>query len=122
MTAVLRAAALLVAGVVTAVAAVVLHARPWGVLLAVAAVLAALLTLPAGWSMRLPFGLGFVLGVGRLATRRGEGDYLVAGDAAGYVVLGLAVVVAAVALATLPRPVRGQAPGSVGGDIYTDRR
>ena len=122
MTAALRTAALLAAGVVTAVAAVVLHTRAWGLLLAVVAVGATLLALPAGWSTRLPFGMGFALAVGRLAMRRGEGDYLVPGDAAGYVVLGLAVVVAAVALATLPRPARGQAPGSSGADIYTDRR
>ena len=40
-----------------------------------------------------------------MAVPRGEGDYLVASTGAGYAVLGLALVVLMLAIATLPRPV-----------------
>jgi hypothetical protein len=100
----LTAAVLLAAGAATGVAAVAVHGRWWGVVLATAAVVAALGALRPGWSTRLPFGIGFGAVVLRLAVARPEGDVVVAGDPRGYVVLALAFVVVVAAVATLPRP------------------
>lgn len=108
------AALLLVGGALTAVAAVALHSLWWGMALGVAATSVALLGLTAGWATRLPFGLGFAATVGWLTLSRPEGDYLVAGDAAGHTLLAFALAVVVAAVATLPRPGRdaghGEAP------------
>ncbi len=48
--------------------------------------------------------MGFDVAVGLMAVPRGEGDYLVASTGSGYAVLGLALVVLLVSVATLPRP------------------
>ena len=97
------AAALLAAGAVTGVAAVGLHELWWGFVLTVAAVLAAVVALPAGWWARLAFVLGFGVVVGWLTVPRAEGDYLVSQDWQGYGLLGFALVLLVGALATLPR-------------------
>ena len=97
----------LLAGGMTGLAAVAVHQRWWGLLLAAAAVVAVLAAVGPGWLTRLPFGLGFGLAVAVPAVRRPEGDYLVASDTAGYLLLGLALLTGAVAVATLPRPGRG---------------
>jgi hypothetical protein len=99
------AAALLVAGAVTGVATVALHELWWGLVLATAAVLAAVVALPAGWWTRLAFVVGFDLVVGWLTFPRAEGDYLVSQDLQGYAVLVLGVVLLVGAMATLPRRV-----------------
>ena len=93
----------LLAGGMTGLAAVALHQWWWGLLLTTAAVVAALAAVGPGWLTRLPFALGFGLVVGRLAVRRAEGDYLVAADTAGYLVLGVAFVTVAAAVVTMPR-------------------
>lgn len=103
---VLLALVLLVAGAASAVAAVAVHGRWWGLALATVAVLATLVALGPGWSTRLPFAVGFVGVVGRLALTRPEGDFVLAADAQGYLFLLLTLVVAGLALATLPRPGR----------------
>jgi hypothetical protein len=100
----------LLAGVAAGVASVAVHQWWWGLLLAAAAALLVVVAAPPGWATRLPFALGFAGAVGLLAVPRGEGDYLVAATGAGYAVLGLALVVLMVAIATLPRPGRGD-PG-----------
>lgn len=94
----------LLAGIAAGVAAVAVYQWWWGLLLAVAAVLLVVFATPAGWATRLPFALGFDAAVGLLALPRGEGDYLVSSTVAGYALLGLALVVLMVAIATLPRP------------------
>jgi len=96
----------LLAGIAAGVAAVAVYQWWWGLLLAVAAILLTLVAAPAGWSTRLPFAVGFAGVVILLAVPRGEGDYLVASTAAGYAVLGLALVVVMFSIATLPRPGR----------------
>jgi hypothetical protein len=96
----------LLAGVAAAVATIAVYQWWWGLLLAVAATLLTLLAAPAGWATRLPFALGFGGVVVLLAVPRGAGDYLVASTGPGYAVLGTAVVVASIAIATLPRPGR----------------
>jgi hypothetical protein len=95
-----------VGGLVTSVAAVMVHQRWWGIALAVAAVAAAAVALPAGWWTRLPFALGFVVVLGLGMVPRGEGDYLIPGNARGYVLLALGFVLVLTAVATLPRPER----------------
>src|SRR3954462_11721068 len=92
----------LLAGVAAGVATVAVHQWWWGLLLAVAATLLTLLAAPPGWYTRLPFAVGFAGAVLLLAVPRGEGDYLLGSTAAGYAVLGLALVVVMIALATLP--------------------
>jgi hypothetical protein len=96
----------LLAGIAAGVAAVAVHQWWWGLLLAVAATLLTLVAAPAGWSTRLPFAVGFAGVVLLLAVPRGEGDYLVASTGVGYAVLGLALVVVMISIATLPRPGR----------------
>jgi hypothetical protein len=96
----------LLAGVAAGVAAVAVYQWWWGLLLAAAATLLTVLAAPAGWATRLPFAVGFAGAVLRLAVPRGEGDYLVGSTGAGYAVLGLALVVASISVATLPRPRR----------------
>ncbi len=99
----LGGAGALLAGALTGLAAVAVHHWWWGLLLAAVTVAATSVAVGSGWLTRLPFGLAFGLVVGRLAIRRPEGDYLVASDTAGYLVLGLALVTVAVAVVTLPR-------------------
>jgi hypothetical protein len=84
---------LLLLGAVVGGCAIALHARWWGLALAVAATLATLVALPGGWWARLPFALGFVAALAALSGQRPEGDYLVASDVPGYVLLGFGVVV-----------------------------
>lgn len=98
----------LLAGIAMAVGTVAVYQWWWGLALAAAAVLAVVLATPPGWATRLPLALGFVGTVGLTAVPRGEGDYLVASTAQGYAVLGLALVVLCIAVATLPRPGRRQ--------------
>jgi hypothetical protein len=95
---------LLGVGAVTGVAAVAVHQRWWGLALVVAAVTATVLALPRGWSTRLPFVVGFVGLLGVALTPRGEGDYLVPGNARGYALLGVGVLAVLIAVSTLPRP------------------
>lgn len=97
------AAGLLLVGAVTGVATVALHELWWGFALAVAAVLAAVVALPAGWWSRLSFVVGFDLVLGWLTVPRSEGDYLISQDWQGYALLVFGVVVLVGALATLPR-------------------
>jgi len=96
----------LLAGIAAAVATVAVYQWWWGLLLASAASLALQVATPRGWSTRLPLALGYGCTVVLLAVPRGEGDYLVASTTAGYAVLGLALAVLMIAIATLPKPVR----------------
>jgi hypothetical protein len=98
----------LVGGVAVAVGTVAVYQWWWGLALAAAATLALVLATPAGWATRLPLALGYDGTVALTAVPRGEGDYLVASTDAGYAVLGLALVVLCLAVATLPRPDRRQ--------------
>ena len=104
---VLAALALLVAGAATGVATVAVHDRWWGLALAVTATAATLVALPAGWWSRLPFALGWVGFIGWIVNPRPEGDYVIAQDAQGYLLLAVAFVALVFGVATLPRPRRG---------------
>lgn len=85
----LTALALLVAGLLTGVSAVVLHSLWWGMLLGPVAMAALLVALPRGWWTRPPAVLGWLVAVGLGSVPRREGDYLVAGDLAGYTLLAI---------------------------------
>jgi hypothetical protein len=100
----------LLAGIGTAVGTVAVYQWWWGLLLAAATTLLVVLATPPGWATRLPLAVGFDATVGLMAVPRGAGDYLIASTRAGYAVLGLALVVLLVAIATLPRP--GREPGT----------
>ena len=103
---VVRLVVLALGGAVTGVAGVMVHQRWWGLLLAVAAVAAAAVALPPGWSTRLPFAFGFVAVLGLAMVPRSEGDYLVPGNARGYLLLAVGFVLVLTAVASLPRPQR----------------
>jgi hypothetical protein len=100
------AVGLLLAGAVTGITTVAVHELVWGLVLAMAATVATVLALPAGWWSRLAFIAGWVLTVGWLTVPRPEGDYLISQDWQGYAVLALGMILLVVGLATLPRPVR----------------
>lgn len=97
----------LMAGLATGVLTVAVHDIGWAMLLAVATALLMLFAAPPGWGTRLPFGIGFVLAVGVLAVPRPEGDYLLSNDVAGYLLIGVAVLVLTLSIATLPRRTGG---------------
>lgn len=74
-----------------------------GLALALLAVLATVVALPAGWWSRLAFVVGFDAMVGWLTLPKSEGDYLISQDLQGYAVLAVGVALLVGALATLPR-------------------
>ncbi|MQW75762.1 hypothetical protein GHK92_07745 [Nocardioides sp. dk4132] len=98
----LLAVPVLLLGAATALATVAVHGHWWGLLLGLAATVATTIALPPGWTRRVAWAAGWVAMVGYLAVPRSEGDYVIAGDLAGYAVLITAAVVALGALATLP--------------------
>jgi hypothetical protein len=94
--------ATLVLGVVVGLSSAALHQHWWGLALAIAASGTTAYALPPGWWSRLPFAVGWVAMVGYLAVPRDEGDYVVAGDLPGYLLLGCAVALLMAAAVTLP--------------------
>ena len=94
----------LLAGIGTAIGTVAVYQWWWGLLLGAATTLLVLFATPPGWTTRLPLAVGYVGTVALMAVPRGEGDYLVASTRAGYAVLGLALAVLLISIATLPRP------------------
>ena len=102
---VLAAVGTFVLGLVVGLSSVALHQRWWGLVLALAATGTAAYALPAGWWARMPFAFGWVAMVGYLAIPRDEGDYVIADDLQGYVLLGFAVALGVAAAVTL-QPVR----------------
>ena len=107
--------AALVVGLVSGAAGTLVHQRWWGLVLALAAALAAIAWLPAG-GVRLAFAVGWCVPVLRGALERPGGGFLISGDAAGWSFLaGSAVLlVAAVATAGAGRRTPGETrPGRV---------
>jgi hypothetical protein len=100
------ALALLAVGAGTAIAAVAVHELSWGLPLAIAATLVTLVALPPGWWLRLPFAIGWTVLIGWLVSPRPEGDYVISSDLPGYLLVGLALLVLVLGIATLPRPTR----------------
>lgn len=87
------AVAALAAGVFLSLCTVALHGYVWGLLLGLATVVACLVALPGGWWSRLPFATGWSALVALTSGERREGDYLIASDVNGYLLLAAAVVV-----------------------------
>jgi hypothetical protein len=96
----------LLAGVAAGVATAAVYQRGWSLALATATVVVVLVVTPPGWGTRLPYAVGYAALVGYLSVPRGEGDYAISSSGPGYAVLGLAVLVVAFAVGTLPRPGR----------------
>jgi hypothetical protein len=94
-------------GLVVGLSSVALHHYWWGLLLAIAATSTAAYALPAGWWARMPYAVGWGAMVGYLALPRDEGDYAIASDAQGYVLLGFAVALVVASMVTL-QPIRGR--------------
>lgn len=105
---------LVAVGAATALAAVAVHELWWGLPLTVAVLGFGLLAVGSGWWTRLPGALGFVAGVAWVVPARPEGDYAIASSGRGYALLGLALIVLVLAIATLPRPRRGALRGRAG--------
>ncbi len=101
----------LVAGAVVGTAATVVHGRSLGLELALVATFAAVLALPPGWWSRLPFAAGWLGIVFYFSHPRPEGDYLVASNTDGYVLLATGMVVVAFSIITL-RPTSPQRPAA----------
>lgn len=116
------AAGLLLLGASTAVAALVAHETWWGLWLSVAAVGATLVAIGPGWLTRLPYAVGFAAVVAWAVPTRPEGDYLVSSSSSGYTLLGVTLLLVAVAVATLPRPRRVPDAGPVGATTYHGAR
>jgi hypothetical protein len=98
---------LLAGGAAVGLGVVVLHSLWWGLALGLAATVAALLALPGRWWARLPAAVGWAGAVGWLSASTPEGDYLVAGDLSGYVVLMIAFAVLVTGIVSL----RPRGPG-----------
>lgn len=84
-------------GAITSLAVVALHQSWWWLALAVAGTCAASLAPPDGAWLRIPFALGWLCVVVAAVLGKPEGDFVLASDPRGYVVLvgGLAVLVGA---------------------------
>ncbi len=95
----------LVLGAAAGLAAVLVHERWWGLLLGLVAGVAYAVALPGGVA-RLTFTLGWGGVVVRGALPRPEGDFLVAADVPGYVLLIAAPALVLFAIATLVPPRR----------------
>ena len=95
---------LLVAGLATGTAAVLLHEQWWCVPWVAVALLASMVAVGPGWTTRPPLALGFVVPVVLGAVRRPEGDYLVGTTTRGYLLLGLTGLLVIGTIVTLPRP------------------
>ncbi len=94
----------LILGAAVGLGTVLLHGYPWGLVLGIAATAATLVALPGGWWARFAFALGWVALLGVSTIQRPEGDYVVASDTSGYLLLASgAVVLAAGFVGLVPR-------------------
>lgn len=93
--------ALAVLGVAVGVSSVAVHALAWGLPLGIATVAAVLVALPPGLAGRFAFAVGWVGVLVVAMVRRPEGDFLIASDVRGYLLLAQGLVVLAVGTAGL---------------------
>ena len=91
--------AALAVGLVSGAAGTLVHQRWWGLVLALAAALAALAWLPAGGA-RLAFALGWCVPVLRGALERPGGGFLISADAVGWSFLAGSAVLLVAAVVT----------------------
>ncbi|MEJ7833682.1 MAG: DUF6113 family protein [Nocardioides sp.] len=104
----LAALGLLAVGVAVGLASVAVHETWWGLPLVLAATSSAAYALPAGLWSRVSFALGWTGTVGWLTVPRPEGDYAIASNPSGYVLLGFALALVVAAIVTLPPPRRAR--------------
>ena len=109
------AVGLLVVGLAVGLASVAVHSLWWGLPLALAATALTAYAAPSGWAGRLPFVLAWALVVGVLAVPKGEGDFVIAGDVSGYVLVCFGVMIVVAGFATLPTPRTSNAPNAPSG-------
>lgn len=102
----------LVLGFLVGLAAVAVHPWTWGLLLAAAATLVTAYALPPGWVTRLPYAAGWIAPVVLGMVPRPEGDYAIAGDAHGYGLVAVGMVLIVLTTATLPLGRRAAAPSA----------
>lgn len=98
------AVGLLIVGLAVGLASVAVHALWWGLPLAVVTTALTAYAAPGGWSGRLPFVLGWAAMVGGLSIPQGDGDFLIAGDTNGYILVGFGMSVLVAGCVTLPAP------------------
>ncbi len=121
---VLAAGLLAAVGAATATAVVLVHPLWWGLLLGAAATLATAWALPRSWWARPPWALAWVVVLGVVLESSPGSGYLVAQDVAGYLLLGLGLVVVVLVVSdvtTLVLRPRGAGPGDRPGDRPDDR-
>ena len=106
----LAALAALVVGVMSGVAATLLHQRWWGLALALVTGLVVLAWLPAG-GVRVTFALGWCVPVLRGALERPAGGFLIGADAAGWSFIAGSAVLLLAALATVRSGTRAAPEG-----------
>lgn len=92
----------LVLGVALGLASVFHHAAGWGQLAVAVGVPAALVALAPRRADRVGLGLGWVATVLAAVLGTDEGDVLVLADAKGWILLSSALLLAIVAIATIP--------------------
>jgi len=104
--------AFLAGGMLVGVASVALYLLWWGLLLAAAASLAVVWALPPRWWTLPPYAVGWWIPFLVAWQGRREGDYAVENSPYGYalLLLAIAVLAAAMTIATLKAPVRRSAP------------
>ncbi|MDP9820552.1 DUF6113 family protein [Nocardioides massiliensis] len=98
----MKVAGHLLIGVVVVVCATAVHRYPLGLLLGIATSIVLLVTIRPGWTTRTAYAAGWLLGGVVLVRERPEGDAWFLGDLSSYALMGVALVMAAVGLATLP--------------------
>lgn len=89
-------------GFVIGLAAVAMHLWWWGLVLGAGATLVTAYALRPGWMTRLPYAVGWVVPVVLAMVPRPEGDYAVAGDAYGYSLVAIGMVLIVLTTSTLP--------------------
>ena len=99
--AVVVAVLLVVVGLVSGVAAVLVHAHWWGLLLALSTTAAVLVLLGVRRWARPAFAVGWVTVLVLAMLPRAEGDYLVAGSVEGYLLLATVPVWVVAALTSV---------------------
>jgi hypothetical protein len=93
---------LLVAGAFLALCCVAVHTWWWGQVLAWVGTLGLAWALPAGWTTRVPYALGWIVVLWRAMTPRHTGAYAVASDTAGYALVAAGLLLILLTSATLP--------------------
>jgi hypothetical protein len=99
-------------GAATGVGTIAFHSTWSGLVAGSLATLGTMAAVRAGWR-RSGYAVGWLIMLVCAVMGRPEGDWAVGRSASGYLLLGLGLVVAGVAVATLPKPRGRSGHGSV---------